>query len=112
MSNNNIEMTHKEHKDLKEGLFGIKKFEVIGKKVIKCPFMGKCDVLYENYAYCCSLKYKKCIQYLIEILKEVHKNVQDNLKKNLGKCIIIANEKQALSSNKKDMRVKYDIFDG
>jgi len=107
---NNIEMTHEEHRNLKKELFGVKRFNI---NSLKCTYLGKCNVIFKNNVYCCSLKYNKCIQYLVYKIRDINRRVKanqghlnndtrnGNLIKN-GKCIINATEKHTLSLDKKD----------
>ena len=74
MKEKNIEMTHKEHRNLKKELFGVKKFEVNGKKI--CPYEFECTTKFKSVNYCRTLKYRKCIQYQVYVIKGINERIR------------------------------------
>lgn len=105
----NIEMTHEVHRELKNKLFGVKKFVVTG--AVGCPYLGICKTIYKNKVYCKTLKYKKCIEYLVNKIRYINQKAKSENQGHLnndgsGKCLINSINRNTKPKNEKDAGVK------
>ena len=48
-------------------------------KLKECPYQDVCKTVYKSVVYCCSLKYQKCIEYLVFRIAELNRKVKGGI---------------------------------